>query len=132
MNRYEFLYAFQLSKKIIFEVDYYTLGSNENPYFSMSAAEFNQPKSDYSRCGQCQEDLCTGLALEFVNKWDYLHLRNPSDNEYREILEDIEDLKNKYNYIEIIDEEGFGGKNSNIGFNRIKELSKLEPKSKIK
>ncbi|DAH42528.1 MAG TPA: hypothetical protein [Bacteriophage sp.] len=30
----EFMYCFQISKLITFEVEYYTLGSNSAPYFS--------------------------------------------------------------------------------------------------
>jgi len=129
MERKEFLYAFQLSKKRIFEVHYYTLGSNEHPYFSTSAEEFNQPKTDYNRCGQAQEELCTGAAKRFWEKWDYCHCKDLNDAQYREVLEDIEELKSKYNYIEII-EDSFAGKNSNISFEQIKALSKMEPKSK--
>ena len=53
----EFIASFQLSKKIVFNVNYYTLGNNSSPYFSTSADEFNQPKTDYCRGGQAQEDL---------------------------------------------------------------------------
>lgn len=35
----EFMYCFQISKLIVFEVEYYTLGGNKAPYFSTSAAE---------------------------------------------------------------------------------------------
>lgn len=49
----EFLSVFQLSKTKIFEVDYYTLMTNQHPQFSTSANEFNRPKNNYSSCGQC-------------------------------------------------------------------------------
>lgn len=29
----EFMYCFQISKLIVFEVEYYTLGNNKTPYF---------------------------------------------------------------------------------------------------
>lgn len=126
MKKYGFLYAFQLSKKIIFEVHYYTLGSNEeDTYFSTSAVEFNQPKTDYTIY---EEANLSGQALEFYNKWNYLHHKNPNNQEYMQILEDIEDLKQRYNYLEIIDKEGFRGKIPIIEFNRIKELSVRKPK----
>lgn len=125
MDRYEFHYAFQLTKKCIFEVNYYTLGSNDNPYFSTSAEEFNQPKSDFNRCGQCQPDICTGLALSFYEKWDYMHLKQfENDAQFKELLDDIEELKAKYNYIEEIADKC----PRNISFSRIRELSKQEPK----
>lgn len=53
----EFMYCFQISKMIVFEVEYYTLGSNKAPYFSTSAAEFIRSKRDYNRCGQAQAAL---------------------------------------------------------------------------
>ena len=74
MERFEFHAAFQLTRKIIFEVSYYTLGSNDSPYFTTSAEEFNQPKTDYNRAGQAQDDLCTGAARAFYKKWDLFHL----------------------------------------------------------
>lgn len=36
----EFMYVFQISKLITFEVEFYTLGTNSAPYFSTSANEF--------------------------------------------------------------------------------------------
>lgn len=53
----EFMYCFQISKLIVFEVEYYTLGGNKTPYFSTSAAEFIRSKRDYNRCGQAQREL---------------------------------------------------------------------------
>lgn len=44
----EFMYCFQISKLIVFEVEYYTLGGNKAPYFSTSAAEFIRSKRDYN------------------------------------------------------------------------------------
>lgn len=72
MKKYEFMYAFQITRKIIFEVRYSTLGSNQHPYFATSAEEFNQPKTDYERGGQCQGDLLTGPALDFYQKMGLL------------------------------------------------------------
>jgi hypothetical protein len=57
MERFKFHTAFQLTRKIIFKVSYYTLGSNDSAYFSTSVCEFNQPKTDFSRCGQAQKGL---------------------------------------------------------------------------
>lgn len=122
MQKYEFLYVFQISRKIIFEVKYYTLGSNQSPYFSTSACEFNQPKTDYNRCGQCQADLLDGLALDFYEKYDCFHLKDLDDSQWISITDDIEELKAKYNYIEEI-RDTFKGENSNISFSRCKELS---------
>lgn len=41
----EFMYCFQISKLIVFEVEYYTLGGNKAPYFSTSAAERLHPET---------------------------------------------------------------------------------------
>ncbi len=100
MKRFEFHYAFQLTRKIIFEVDYYTLGSNKSAYFATSACEFNQPKTDWCRAGQAQKDLCTGVAKDFYEKWDHKHLYKLDDAEFEEVVNDLEVLKQHYNYIE--------------------------------
>ena len=100
MERFEFHAAFQLTRKIIFEVSYYTLGSNDSAYFTTSAEEFNQPKTDYNRAGQAQDDLCTGAARDFYKKWDHLHLHELKDEEFEEMVKDLEVLKQHYNYIE--------------------------------
>ena len=122
---YEFSYAFQLSKKRIFEVCYHTVGSNEYPYFSTSAAEFNQPKTDYNRCGQAQADLLSGVAKRFWEKWDYLHCKKiENESQFNELIEDIEELKDRYNYIEEIADDHV----RDVSFSRIRELSKQEPK----
>jgi hypothetical protein len=121
----EFKYVFQLSKKITFDVEFYTLGSNQSPYFTTSANEFNQPKTDYNRCGQAQNDLLSGKAREFWLKWDKFHLKDMPDKEtYDELCADIEGLKERYNFIERHGEEA----RYNISFSAEKELSKLEPK----
>ena len=62
----EFIASFQLSKKIIFNVNYYTLGNNSSSYFSTSADEFNQPKTGYCRCGQAQD---SGFIAPMVQVW---------------------------------------------------------------
>ena len=64
----EFHAVFTLSKIKIFEVNYYTLGSNNSPYFTTSAAIFNRPKTDYNRCGQCQDDAFVNLNRNGVSR----------------------------------------------------------------
>lgn len=128
MQKYEFMYAFQITRKIIFEVNYYTLGSNPSPHFSTSAVEFNQPKTDYDRGGQCQEDvLPAGPAKEFYTKWDYCHLHDLNDTQWQEVVDDIERLKQRYNYIEEISDT-FAGSRTHISFGRIKDLSMMNVK----
>lgn len=119
MERFEFHAAFQLTRKIIFEVSYYTLGSNESAYFATSAYEFNQPKTDWSRGGQAQKDLCFGPAKVFYEKWDRYHLQKLDDEQFEEMIKGLEVLKQKYNYIE----NKAAVKPADIRFSQMKELS---------
>lgn len=112
----EFIYTFQLSKLVIFTVRYTTVGNNKNPYFATTASEFIKSKRDFSRCGQCQNDLLSGSALEFYKKYDNLHLKDLSLSEYNNIIIDLEKLKQKYNFID-----------SDRFYNQV-ELSKLKLK----
>lgn len=127
----EFMYCFQISKMIVFEVEYYTLGSNKAPYFSTSAAEFIRSKRDYSRCGQAQAALLPkgSPARRFWQKWDPLHLKDLTPEEYKEMIADIEQLKARYNYIEDV-RDTFRGFRSSIPFYKVVELSKQTPKKK--
>lgn len=127
----EFMYCFQISKLIVFEVEYYTLGGNKAPYFSTSAAEFIRSKRDYNRCGQAQRELLPNHspARRFFEKWDYCHLHNLTPAEYEEITADIEQLKARYNYIEDV-RDTFRGSRSSIPFYKVVELSKQTPKKK--
>lgn len=125
MKRTEFMYVFQLSKMIMLEVNYYTLGSNKEANFTMSADEFIKNKRDYARCGQCQEELTEGfrVAHNFVMKWNSKHLCDLTDDEYVELNIDLLNLKNTYNYIEKT-RETFANTYEDIRFREIVELSK--------
>ena len=127
----EFMYVFQISKLITFEVNFYTLGTNSAPYFSTSANEFCRSKLDYTRGGQAQRDLLPKFspARRFFEKWDHCHLHDLTPEEYEEIAADIEELKTRYNYIEDI-RDTFRGSRSSIPFYDIVKLSKMEPKKK--
>ena len=131
----EFIASFQLSKKIVFEVNFYTLGNNSHPHFSTSVYEFNQPKTDYCRGGQGQEDLtrCFLAARRFWKKWDKKHLQDLTENEYEELMQDIEALKEKYNYIYKELDESSKPYYPNIHFTDMKKLSMLKlPNTKNK
>ena len=119
--------VFQITKKIMFNVDYYRCGGNKNKYFATSCNEFNQPKSDYSRCGQAQKDLLKGFntAMNFYKKWDLLHLQDLTESQYNELLIDIEKLKDRYNFIENESDNSFG-------FMTVKDFSKQKPKTILK
>lgn len=123
----EFHALFQLNKKIIFEVNYYTLGNNTSPYFTTSAVEFNQPKTDYRSCGQAQEELTKGYytAKNFYKKWDAKHLRNLTEEEYAEMREDMKKLEKTYNCLIM---EFDGKANKDFSFYEIKEFSKQKVK----
>lgn len=123
-KRREFISVFKITNMIMFEVNYYTLGSNSNPYFTTSAVRFIRSKRDYDSCGQCQKRVLPkgSLAMKFYEKWDKKHLLDLNDSEYDDLMKDIEDLKNEYKNI-YIEKNTFKNQNSNISFNDIKELS---------
>lgn len=131
--RKEFMYAFCISRTIVFEVNYYTLGGNEHPYFSTSASKFNRPKTDWKRCGQAQADLLPkfSTAMKFWKKWDKHHCKDLTDDEYTELIKDIDELKTKYPYhIEDNLDVSRQPYNPYIGFWRIKNMSMTVPKSR--
>lgn len=92
----EFQYVFVTDRGKVFEVNYRTLASNANPYFTTSAGVFNRPRTDYNRCGQCQDDVLTGEALRFYKKWDKLHLKDLTEAQYNELTKDIAKLTEVY------------------------------------
>ena len=127
MNK-EFLAAFQITRTTVFEVEYYTLGSNSHPYFTTSAEVFNRPKTDYNRCGQCQKDVLTGAALEFYKKWDAYHLKDLTESEYEEMTKDMQLLFDTYNYIFYDKTKDENKDKQFISFYSIKNLSMLKLK----
>lgn len=96
----EFHIVFQQSRMVVFECSYYTLGNNAAPYFSTCANEFIRSKRDYARCGQAQNALTRGRIRTFWKKWDHYHLKQLSDDQLKELANDVEELKQYYNYIE--------------------------------
>lgn len=124
----EFMYAFQIDRMTIFEVKYYTCGSNSNPHFVTSAGVFNQPKTDYVCCGQCQDYTLYGKAKEFYEKWDCHHLKDLTDEEYVQLLNDIEILKENYNYY-YKKRDTFAGTYTDFHFHEMVDLSKLKVKN---
>lgn len=128
----EFHYGFEITRKIVFEVSYYTLGNNKDPYFTTSASEFNQPKTDYCQAGQAQKALLplNSVARDFYEKWDKKHLHDLNEDEYVEVCNDIEKLKETYNYI-VKEKDTFAGTNSGLSFYSLKNLS-MEKLKKVK
>lgn len=123
----EFKSVFQITKMITFEVNYYTLGNNNKPYFTTSAQEFIRSKRDYKRCGQCQKDVLNGVAKSFYNYWDNKHLQDLTQQEYNKLIIDLEKLKERYNHI-YIEQDTFKGGNRDIRFREVVELSKQDLK----
>lgn len=119
--------AFQISRTVIFEVNYGAITSNKEPYFSTVANEFIRSKRDYSRCGQCQSEVLprNSAAFRFYKKWDVKHLQKLTDEEYADMRHDLEELKSRYNYVER--SADYAG--SNIPFHEIVDLSKTQPKA---
>ena len=120
----EFLYAFMISRMIVFEIHYYTLSTNKRPHFSTSANEFNRPKTDYKTGGQAQDRLLKGTARKMWLKWDHKHLQDLSPEEYTELMQDIEHLKTVYpHFIELKLDETKKPYSPHINFNNIKKIS---------
>lgn len=131
MERKEFEYAFRISRMVIFEVGYSTYSTNSKPYFSTSAGKFVRNKRDWATCGQCQHRVLTGKAHRFWKKWDHKHLKDLTDDEYIELLSDIEELKDTYQYLMI--DGSFFEKPYKLSFrfDELKELSMYPDKKNV-
>lgn len=129
-EKIEFHIVIALSKTETFSIDYYTLASNPNPHFSTTCEVFNKPKTDYNMCGQCQKDVLKSypIALNFFNKWDVMHLKDLTIEEYNELMMDIETVLSRYPYIirKKVDGEYF----RDFNFSENKELSMLAYRKK--
>lgn len=118
-------YIFQLSRMVMFNVSYRRLMGNKQPYFATSAQVFCKNKKDIARGGQCQSDVLKDfpLAYEFWKKWDGEHLHRLNIAKYEELLRDIEELKEEYNWDYT--------KSDSFPWYREVELSKQKPKRRI-
>ena len=128
----EFISAFQITKLIIFEVEYYTLGSNTTPYFSTQANQFCRSKRDWSICGQAQAELLPkhSKARKFWEKWDSYHLHKLTDEKLEELLADLEELKKHYNYLYRERPQDGSFWVSHFMYDDLVQFSKQEPKTK--
>lgn len=99
----EFIAVFQIDKTTIFEVEYYTLMTNNTPHFTTSANHFIRSKRDYDICGQAQDSLLKvgTAARRFYKKWDGWHLKQMTKEAYEEMRKDMELLKERYNFLEL-------------------------------
>ena len=126
----EFNACFQMSKMILFNVSYYTLGNNQNPYFVTSADEFIRSKRDFCRGGQAQEALLKGFpeAYNFYKKWDVFHLKQLTQEQYDEMRKDLCVLEQKYNTLLLEMEDGIKLKPDHFSFHTLVKFSKQKPK----
>ncbi len=110
----EFHVAFQITRTIIFNVSYYTLGGNREPYFATSAMRYVRSKRSVCEAGQCQDRLLTGKAKAFWRKWDEHHLGQLTQDQIAELLADMDALTDKYNHVAKF-ADTFRGTHSGIG-----------------
>lgn len=130
----EFVATFQVTRMVLFTVDYYTLGTNQAPYFSTSAIKFVRNKKSYSSAGQCQERVLPkgSVAYRFFKKWDKHHLRQLTNEQLDELYADLEELKKIYNYL-VKEKDTFQNNNDNyFSFSEDKDLSMMPLKNKKK
>ena len=143
-NRKYFSILFQLDKLRLFEVNYVlkniykgTIGKTSSTFeptkvvdeLTMNTSTFQKSKRDYQSVGYVDEVLANyQKARNFYEKWKKEIFHSLTENEYNELLQDIEVLKNTYNYteqpIEGPDKYGFR-------FSQEVELSKMKPKNKV-
>lgn len=130
--RKEFIATFQITRMVLFSVNYYTLGSNENPYFTTNAVKFVRNKLDYSDCGQCQERILPkgSVARKFFKKWDKHHLHQLNAEQLEELHADLEILKENYNYLFKEQDTFQHDSNNYFSFSRCKDLSMLPLKKR--
>lgn len=126
----EFQAVFQLSKTIILEVRYYTLGTNSRADFATSTAQFCRNKRDFYRFGQAQPSLLKGYrtARLFLEKWDKFHLHDLTPSQYDKMRSDLKALEERYNCIVEDLDESRRPYSPHFSFYRLAEWSKQEPK----
>lgn len=134
MNHKRFLIAFCLDRMTVFEVKYGALAERDNWYFSTSASVFNQPKTDWSECGQCQRSVLDKFlitkfhaAMGFFIRWDHFHLQNMSKQQYAVMRTHVENLKKVYPYFI---EKGEDYPLHYIPFEEIRKLSMTVPRKR--
>lgn len=129
MRKTEFHYEFQITRLVIFEVSYYTLSTNQHPYFATSARHYVRSKMGVDTCGQCQKHVLSGEAMRFWRKWDELHLHDLSEEKYAELRRDIDALCEVYNY-DKEERDSFAGTSWHMPESRLKALSMMPLKGK--
>lgn len=102
---YSFCIEISKKRKTQFNVSVVHRPGNDEPYFATSAFVMNHTRTDINRGGQCQKDVLPkhSTAYTFFEKWDKKHLQQLNEKEMTEVFVDLEALKNKYDYVSIID-----------------------------
>ena len=100
-----FGYSFRIAKRLFFFVEFGAVkSSSQNPYFATSGGELNTRRSDFVMCGQCQADLMqhrnSKAMKEFFEKWDTLHTKDLTHEQYEDLIVDLETLKSAYPHIQ--------------------------------
>lgn len=87
---------------------------------------FCRSKKGFTRCGQIQNEVTKNYktARQFCEKWEPKHIKKITDEEYNEIVSDLETLKQAYNYVEWESKDGW----QSVPFYKLQELSKLPMK----
>lgn len=98
-----FTITFRVKKKHFFTVQFGGLKRHtQQPYFSTSGGILNHIRSDWNQCGQCQSYILPSGSLfrNFFDKWDTLHIKRLTMEQYNELVKDLEELKEKYTHID--------------------------------
>lgn len=92
----EFGMAFAIDRMTIFEVYFYEHSGFQFPIFTTVGNRFIQSKKDWQMCGQCQEEVLSGCALEFFRKWDKAHLKTLPPESYYLMRSDLVAVERAY------------------------------------
>lgn len=98
-----FTITFRVKKKHFFTVEFGDVKAHrQQPYFSTSGTILNYNRSGYNSGGQCQERILSkGSRLEkFYQKWDKLHTKPLTMEQFKELKADLAWLKSNYAYID--------------------------------
>jgi len=98
-----FTVTFRISKKKFFIVRFgETKSHSQQPYFATSGGILNHTRSDWATCGQAQCNVLpkNTKAFKFYEKWHKLHCSKLTKEQYKELYNDLQELKTTYKYIE--------------------------------
>lgn len=107
----EFRYMFKTAPNTIFAVDNRTMGENDFSYFATSAYELNKNRNNFKVAGQAQDELLQPgtVAKDFYEKWKEKAFETLDEATLKDVMKDLEVLKQEYSYDEIITDTTFKG-----------------------